>query len=142
MKLSSQIWASDEIWDKSILIQIGRWKKLQNSFLSITLGNNHGSTLNFLTPTINVFLKNNIFLHSKRKQERPGNQPEWGIICEKFKDFLAPIETRAWLADLVEDVKRLAETMRKCHVDEDIIQRLAGWIDEVAAGLVEIRPGK
>ncbi len=77
---------------------------------------------------------------SRWEDERPGNQPEWAIICEKLKDLLAPIETRAWLADLGEDVKRLAETMKDCHVDDDIIQRLAGWIDEVAAGLVEIRP--
>jgi serine/threonine-protein kinase HipA len=79
---------------------------------------------------------------SRWENERPGNQPEWGIICEKFEDLLAPIETRVWLADLGEDVKRLAETMSECHVDEDIIQRLAGWIDEVAAALGEIRPRK
>jgi serine/threonine-protein kinase HipA len=79
---------------------------------------------------------------SRWKNERPGNQPEWGGICETFKDLLPPVETRDWLADLAEDIKRLTETMRRCHVDEDIIQRLAGWIDEVAAGLSEIRPGK
>jgi len=50
------------------------------------------------------------------------------------------METRAWLADLGEDVKRLAETMKDCHVEDEIIQRLSGWTDEVAAGLVEIRP--
>jgi hypothetical protein len=50
------------------------------------------------------------------------------------------METRAWLADLGEDVKRLEETMKDCHVDDDIIQRLSGWTDEVAAGLAEIRP--
>jgi serine/threonine-protein kinase HipA len=77
---------------------------------------------------------------SRWEDERPGNQPEWANICEKLKDLLAPIETRAWLADLGEDVKRLAETMKDCHVDDDIIQRLSGWTDEVAAGLVEIRP--
>jgi len=57
---------------------------------------------------------------SRWEDERPGNQPE--------------------LADLGEDVKQLPETMQDCHVDDDIIQRLAGWIDEVAAGLVKTRP--
>jgi serine/threonine-protein kinase HipA len=79
---------------------------------------------------------------SRWANERPGNQPEWGTICEKFSDLLAPVETRSWLAGLGEKVKRLTETMSQCHVDEDIIQRLAGWIDEVAAGLVAIRPGR
>jgi serine/threonine-protein kinase HipA len=77
---------------------------------------------------------------SRWEDEQPGNQPEWANICEKLKDLLAPIETRAWLAELGEDVKRLAETMKDCHVDDDIIQRLSGWTDEVAAGLVEMRP--
>jgi len=53
---------------------------------------------------------------------------------------MAPTETRTWLADLGEEVKRIPETMQDCHVDDDIIQRLTGWIDEVAAGLVEARP--
>ncbi len=74
------------------------------------------------------------------EDERPGNQPEWAVICEKLKNLMAPIETRTWLADLGEDVKRLPETMQNCHVDDDIIQRLTGWIDEVAAGLIEARP--
>ena len=30
--------------------------------------------------------------------------------------------------------------MEREHVDDDIIQRLANWIDEVAAGLAEARP--
>ncbi len=77
---------------------------------------------------------------SRWEDERPGNQPEWAAICEKLKNLMAPIETRAWIADLGEDVKQLPETMQDCHVDDDIIQRLAGWIDEVAAGLVETRP--
>jgi hypothetical protein len=79
---------------------------------------------------------------SRWEDERPGNQPEWGIICEKFKDFLTPVETRNWLAHLGENVKGLTETMRQCHVDDDIIQRLAGWIDEVSAGLVGVRRRK
>ncbi|MGD8442906.1 MAG: HipA domain-containing protein [Desulfobacterales bacterium] len=77
---------------------------------------------------------------SRWEDERPGSQPEWANICEKFKDYLDPLETRAWLAHLGEDVKRLAETMKDCHIEDEIIQRLSGWIDEVAAGLVEIRP--
>ena len=77
---------------------------------------------------------------SRWEDERPGSQPEWAIICEKFKNLMAPIETRTWLADLGESVKRLPEIMQECHVDDEIIRRLTGWIGEVATGLVETRP--
>ena len=77
---------------------------------------------------------------SRWEDEQPGNQPEWGVICEKLKDFVNPIETRIWLANLGEDVKRLPETMQACQVDDVIIQRLTGWIREVALGLAETRP--
>ena len=77
---------------------------------------------------------------SRWEDERPGSQPEWAVICEKLKNLMAATETRTWLADLGEDVKKLPETMQDCHVDDDIIQRLTGWIDEVAAGLVGTRP--
>jgi len=77
---------------------------------------------------------------SRWEDERPGNQPEWALICEKFKNLMAPIETRTWLADLGESVKRLPEIMQECHVDDEIIRRLTGWIGEVATGLVETRP--
>ena len=77
---------------------------------------------------------------SRWEDERPGNQPEWTVICEKFKNLMAPIETRTWLADLGESVKRLPEIMLECHVDDEIIQRLTGWIGEVATGLVKTRP--
>jgi len=72
--------------------------------------------------------------------ERPGSQPEWGIICEKLENFMPPGETRNWLADLSKGVLRLPDVMEHEHVDDDIIQRLAGWINEVAAGLAEVRP--
>ncbi|MDQ1334516.1 MAG: serine/threonine-protein kinase HipA [Thermodesulfobacteriota bacterium] len=77
---------------------------------------------------------------SRWDDERPGSQPEWAMICEKFKDLMPPIETRSWLADLSKEVRRLPDTMEHHHVDDDIILRLAGWIDEVAAGLEEARP--
>lgn len=77
---------------------------------------------------------------SRWDDERPGSQPEWAIICEKFKDLMHPGETRSWLADLSKEVTRLPDTMQRQHVDDDIIQRLTGWIDEVAAGLAEARP--
>jgi hypothetical protein len=51
-----------------------------------------------------------------------------------------PFETRTWLAGLGEDIKRLPEIMQDCQVDDAIIQRLTGWIDEVAAGLIETQP--
>jgi hypothetical protein len=41
---------------------------------------------------------------------------------------------------MADSVKQLPETMRECKVDDDIIDRLAGWIDEVAAGLTTARP--
>jgi hypothetical protein len=77
---------------------------------------------------------------SRWDDERPGSQPEWAIICEKFKDLMPPVETRSWLADLSKEVTRLPDAMQRQHVDDDIIQRLTGWIDEVAAGLEEARP--
>ena len=77
---------------------------------------------------------------SRWDDERPGSQPEWAIICEKFKDLMPPGETRSWLADLSKEVKQLPDVMQRQRVDDDIIQRLTGWIDEVAAGLAEARP--
>jgi serine/threonine-protein kinase HipA len=72
--------------------------------------------------------------------EQPGSQPEWAVICEKLGNYLPPIETREWIAGMGESVKQLPETMRNCKVDDDIIDRLANWIDEVAAGLTAARP--
>ncbi len=77
---------------------------------------------------------------SRWEDEQPGSQPEWAVICEKLKNFVDPMETRNWLAGLGEDVKRLPGTMQDCHVDDVIIQRLTGWIDEVAAGLAAAQP--
>ena len=77
---------------------------------------------------------------SRWEDERPGSQPEWGIICEKFEDLMSPGETRNWLADLSTEVLRLPDVMEREHVDDDIIQRLADWLDEVAAGLADARP--
>jgi hypothetical protein len=53
--------------------------------------------------------------------------------------MLDPVETRTWLGSLSEDVRRLPETMRACGVDDDIVQRLANWIQEVATGLAEAK---
>ncbi len=77
---------------------------------------------------------------SRWEDERPGSQPDWALICERFKSVLPVAETRTWLAGLGEQVRRLADTMQACRVEDDIIQRLARWIDEVAAGLFEARP--
>ena len=76
---------------------------------------------------------------SRWQDERPGDQPQWATICEKLENILDPVETRTWLTGLGEDVERLPETMLACHVDDDIIQRLAGWMSEVAMGLTETR---
>lgn len=79
---------------------------------------------------------------SRWADEQPGDQPEWGRICEKFTDLLAPDETRAWVAELGVVLKRMPGIMQGCNVDEETIQKLTGWIDEVAAGLFEARPKK
>lgn len=76
---------------------------------------------------------------SRWQDEQPGDQPQWGTICEKLSNMLDPVETRAWLGSLSEDVRRLPETMRECGVDDDIVQRLANWIQEVATGLAEAK---
>lgn len=77
---------------------------------------------------------------SRWEDERPGDQPQWTKICEKLADILSPEETRAWLFGQVDAVKRLPEIMTGCHVDDDIIQRLSGWIENVARGLAEAKP--
>ncbi|HKK00622.1 MAG TPA: HipA domain-containing protein [Desulfuromonadales bacterium] len=69
------------------------------------------------------------------EDERPGSQPEWATLCENLGDILPPLETRAWLAVMAKRVKALPETMRHCQVDDEIIERLARWIDDVARGL-------
>lgn len=75
---------------------------------------------------------------SRWEDERPGAQPQWEKICEKLAYILNPEETRTWLLRQVDVVKRLPETMRKCHVDDDIIKRLSGRIKDVSRGLAEI----
>lgn len=50
-------------------------------------------------------------------------------------NYMLPLKPVPGLQTLGEDIKRLPETMWNCLVDDDIIQRLAGWINEVAAGL-------
>jgi serine/threonine-protein kinase HipA len=77
---------------------------------------------------------------SRWEDERPGDQPQWATVCEKLDNFLDPVETRTWLADLGETVRKLPETMANCGVDADIIQRLAGWIEGVGKGLDEAKP--
>lgn len=77
---------------------------------------------------------------SRWEDERPGSQPEWATICEKLKDVLDPTETREWLADLADQVSELPDTMQKCHVDDDIIQKLAQRIEAVGRGLQEAKP--
>lgn len=74
------------------------------------------------------------------EDERPGEQPDWGAVCEKRRDVLDPVETRIWLAGLSNKVKQLPETMQACHVDVEIIERLARWIDAVAEGLIAPLP--
>ncbi|MEZ4601044.1 MAG: HipA domain-containing protein [Syntrophotaleaceae bacterium] len=74
------------------------------------------------------------------EDESPGNQPEWGKVCEKLANFLDPGETRVWLAGHGNAVRKLPETMADCGVDSEIIQRLAPWTEAVAKGLEEAKP--
>jgi serine/threonine-protein kinase HipA len=77
---------------------------------------------------------------SRWDDERPGSQPDWTAICEKLKYALDPTETRAWVATLSEEVKKLPDIMRACQVDDEIIDRLTRWIDDVATGLKSAQP--
>ena len=77
---------------------------------------------------------------SRWDDERPGGQPEWARICEKLQYAFDPTETRAWIAALSDEVQKLPETMRDCHVEDEIIERLARWIKDVAVGLKSAEP--
>ncbi len=77
---------------------------------------------------------------SRWEDERPGDQPQWGKICEKLSYVMDPGETGKWLFGQANAVKRLPETMQACHVDDDIIQRLSARIEDVARGLKETGP--
>ena len=72
---------------------------------------------------------------SRWDDERPGFQPEWANVCEKLQYALNPAETRAWIVSLSEKIKALPDIMRDCDVDDEIIERLARWINDVADGL-------
>ena len=126
---------------------------LRRDILNLALRNtdNHGRNMAVLRKKVDVSLSplfdfapmfldpEGIGRVSRWQDERPGDQPQWATICEKLENILDPVETRTWLSGLGEDVERLPETMLACHVDDDIIQRLAGWISEVATGLTETR---
>ena len=77
---------------------------------------------------------------SRWEDERPGSQPEWATICEKLRYALDPLETRTWFFTLSEKVKALPDTMRTCQVEDEIIERLEKWINEVAKGLASAKP--
>jgi len=77
---------------------------------------------------------------SRWENERPGSQPEWGIISEKFEDIIPAAENRKWLASLGKEVSQFPDIMEKQKVDKNIIHRLKDWIDEVAASLSAVKP--
>jgi len=74
---------------------------------------------------------------SRWEDEAPGRQPDWRAVVAKFEDMLPPGDAMPWLAGLGAKVRQLPATMRDCRVDEDIIERLSRWIEEVAAGLID-----
>jgi serine/threonine-protein kinase HipA len=127
---------------------------LQRDILNLALRNtdNHGRNTAILTDGKKIKLSplfdfapmfldpEGINRVTRWENERPGHQPEWGAICEKLHYALNPMDTRAWLAGLSVEVQKLPDIMQDCDVEEDIIERLARWINEVAAALKSAKP--
>ena len=74
------------------------------------------------------------------EDERPGSQPDWAAICEKLSYAFDSLKSRTWLSSLSDKVKTLPDIMRACRVDDEIIERLSKWINEVAGGLKRAKP--
>jgi hypothetical protein len=43
---------------------------------------------------------------------------------------------------LSEKVKKLPDIMRSCQINDEIVERLARWINDVAIGLTSAQPGR
>ncbi|MEA3465320.1 MAG: HipA domain-containing protein [Thermodesulfobacteriota bacterium] len=68
--------------------------------------------------------------------------PEWGQVATDLGSELKIdlIEMRSWLANLEERVTQLPDTMQKCGVNVEIIERLERRIHNVAELLSKARP--
>ena len=77
---------------------------------------------------------------SRWDEESPGGQPDWGLIAETIAGKLIdPAELRTWLAAEADGVGRLPETMQTCGVDQEIIRKMTGRIENLAKSLMGIR---
>ncbi len=62
-------------------------------------------------------------------------RPAWGKVAETFRPHLDPLETRTFLAGHAEAVENLPDTMRKCAVEDRVIEGVARRCAEIAADL-------
>jgi len=76
----------------------------------------------------------------KELEPTPG-RPDWGKVAESFSPHTNAQETRAFLVSHLEAVERLPETMRKCRVEEEVIEGVAGRCAEIATDLREAGKG-
>lgn len=68
----------------------------------------------------------------------PG-RPDWSKVAESLSPYIDLRETRTFLASHSAEVAKLPDTMRKCGVEEEVIEGVAGRCAEIAADLREAR---
>ncbi len=76
----------------------------------------------------------------KELEPIPG-RPDWGKVAESFSSHTDAQETRAFLVSHSEAVGELPNTMRKCRVEEEVIEGVAGRCAEIASDLREAEKG-
>jgi len=75
----------------------------------------------------------------KELEPIPG-RPDWGKVAESFSAYNAQ-ETRAFLVSHLEAVEKLPGTMRKCRVEEEVIEGVAERCAEIATDLRVAKKG-
>ncbi|EKD37606.1 MAG: hypothetical protein ACD_75C01071G0005 [uncultured bacterium] len=73
----------------------------------------------------------------EKEQEPTPGRPDWGRVAESLSPHTSPRETRAFLAGHSAAVAKLPDIMRKCRVEEEVIEGVAGRCAEIAADLRE-----
>jgi serine/threonine-protein kinase HipA len=76
----------------------------------------------------------------KELEPIPG-RPDWGKVAESFSPHTDAQETRTFLVSHSEAVEKLPDTMRKCRVEEEVIEGVAGRCAEIAADLRKAEKG-
>ncbi|MDD2897997.1 MAG: HipA domain-containing protein [Desulfuromonadaceae bacterium] len=66
-------------------------------------------------------------------------RPSWGLIAKLFASVVTPGELRSVLSRDAAAVARLAETMKECGVEDQVIERVAYRCAEIAADLLQIK---